>query len=493
MSARAQTPRGLHSIKNRLALLFFAITFAALVLVYAIVTPGLGAGLRTQRLRTLQIAAQAYSHRLESAVAPGAERRVMAAAVHHAAQLSNDRVTLFGVRYGGPSTPPDGSPSTEPASPTSRAPRIFPIDDSAAEAPGERVGSLGAAIAARVVSGHRLLTGTSSADGPVGEAAKPLFYGDRVVGVAVFSGTLSDVERSVAQIRERILIAGAIALALSLAVGYLLARAISLRVGRLEEAAWQVAEGDFSARFPVDSPDELGQLAGALGSMQRQLAELDRARERFIATASHELRTPIFSLGGFLELLQDEDLDAQTRRQFIGQVRAQVERLGQLATGLLDLSRLEAGALELREERVDLGEIAQMVCAEFIPALSQHDSQLRQRVSHEPVLAGGDPERVAQILRIMIDNAISHTPQGTAIVVSASRTGEEARLAVRDFGPGIEGSSRERIFEPFYTSAEGQGSGLGLAIAHELAERMGGKLSVESSPGRTVFTLALPT
>lgn len=475
MSTRAQTPRGLHSIKNRLALLFFAITFAALVLVYAIVTPGLGASLRTQRLRALEIAAQAYSHRLEGAVAPGTARSEMAEAVHRAAQLSNDRVTLFGVSADGP-----------------LAPRIFPIDDSAAEAPGERAGSLGSAIAARVARERRLLTGTSSADGPVGEAAKPLFYDNAVVGVAVFSGTLSDVERSVTQIRERILIAGAIALALSLAAGYLLARAISLRVGRLEEAAWQVAGGDFSARFEVDSPDELGQLAGALGSMQRQLAELDRARERFIATASHELRTPIFSLGGFLELLQDEDLDAQTRSQFIGQVRAQVERLGQLASSLLDLSRLEAGALELRSERVELGEIVQMVCAEFIPALSQHESQLRQRVAHEPVLASGDSERVAQILRILVDNAIAHTPRGTAIVVSASHTDGEARLAVRDFGPGIERSSRERIFEPFYTSAEGQGSGLGLAIAHELAERMGGTLAVESSPGRTVFTLTLP-
>jgi two-component system, OmpR family, sensor kinase len=475
MSARSERPRGLRSIKNRLALLFFSITFAALAVVYVFVAPTLGTDLRTQRLRALQIAAQAYSHRLESAVAPETDRRTTAAAVHHAAQLSNDRVTLLGVdRRGG-------------------ALRIFYIDDSSAESPGERTGSLGSTLAARVARERKLLTAPeSTADGPIGEAAKPLFYRGQVLGVAVFSGTLSDVERSVAQIRGRILIAGAIALALSLAAGYLLARAISLRVGRLEEAAWQVAEGDFSARFPVDSGDELGQLARALDSMQRQLAELDRARERFIATASHELRTPIFSIGGFLELLQDEDLDVQTRRQFVGQVRTQVERLGQLATGLLDLSRLEAGALELRVERVDLGEIVQMVCAEFIPALTQHASQLRQRIAHEPVFASGDAERVAQILRILVDNAIAHTPPGTAIVVSASTAERDVRLAVRDFGPGIDAAVRERVFEPFYTSADGQGSGLGLAIAHELAERMRGELTVESTPGRTVFTLTLP-
>jgi len=157
----------------------------------------------------------------------------------------------------------------------------------------------------------------------------------------------------------------------------------------------------------------------------------------------------------------------------------------------LDLSRLEAGALELRSEEVDLAEIVQLVSAEFIPALAQHDSELRRRVAPAPVVAC-DPERVAQILRILIDNAIAHTPRGTGIVISIAATERETRLAVRDFGPGIPADERERIFEPFYTSDEGQGSGLGLAIAHELAERMGGALTVESTPGRTVFALTLP-
>jgi two-component system OmpR family sensor kinase len=470
-----RAPRGLRSIKYRLALLFFAVTFVALAVVYVYVTPTLGTGLRAQKLRTLQIAGQAYSRRLQGALVNGESRHDLARAVHDAAQISNDRVTLIGV------------------SGIVGARKTFYIDDSAAESPGERVGSLSFPIAARVVRERKLLTATeSSADGPVGEAAKPLFDRGQVVGVAVFSGTLNDVERSVAAIRERMLIAGGLALAFSLLAGYLLARAISLRVGRLEEAAWRVAEGDFGARFAVDSGDELGQLARALDSMQRQLAELDSARERFIATASHELRTPIFSIGGFLELIQDEELDAGERRQFLGQVRTQVERLGQLATGLLDLSRLESGALELRSEEVDLAEIVQMVSAEFIPALSAHDSELRRRVASEPVALTCDPERVAQILRILIDNAIAHTPRGTGIVISIASVERETKLAVRDFGPGIGAAARERIFEPFYTSDEGQGSGLGLAIAHELAERMGGALTVESTPGRTVFTLTLP-
>jgi signal transduction histidine kinase len=146
--------------------------------------------------------------------------------------------------------------------------------------------------------------------------------------------------------------------------------------------------------------------------MQRQLGELDSARKRFIATASHELRTPIFSLGGFLELLQDEELDAETRDAFLTQVRDQVERLQKLATDLLDLSKLEAGSLELRPEPTDLA------CSRGrSPASSSRRSRatsrnLELRLGRAPVEAEVDPERVAQIMRILIDNALTHTPPG---------------------------------------------------------------------------------
>src|SRR3954465_10324998 len=114
--------------------------------------------------------------------------------------------------------------------------------------------------------------------------------------------------------------------------------------------------------------------------MQRQLAQLDSARKRFIATASHELRTPIFSLGGFIELLQDEDLSEEEREAFLTQMRDQVTRLQVLATELLDLSRLEAGSLELRPEPTDLGVLAEAVTSEFLPALTRPGSPPRPRL-----------------------------------------------------------------------------------------------------------------
>jgi signal transduction histidine kinase len=103
-----------------------------------------------------------------------------------------------------------------------------------------------------------------------------------------------------------------------------------------------------------------------------------------------------------------------------------------------------------------------------------------------------DPVRVAQIVRILIDNALTHTPPGTSITVSAARENGDVMLAVRDDGDGIDGQALPRIFEPFYTSDDAQGSGLGLAIASELAGRMRGRLSVDSGAGETTFTLRLP-
>ena len=311
--------------------------------------------------------------------------------------------------------------------------------------------------------------------------------------VVLFS-ELNDVAGAVALVRSRILLAAALGLLVALLTGVLVARALTVRVLRLERTAQRVAQGDFEAHFSDSSGDELGHLAAALAHMQSQLEGLENARRRFIATASHELRTPIFSLGGFLELIQDEALDEETRRQFVGQVREQVERLGKLATQLLDLSRLESGPVELAATTTDLGVLARAVSAEFVPALAQHDSQLDLGLPEEPIRVVCDPERVAQLLRILIDNALAHTPSGTSAVVTAmpAERNDGARLSVPDSGPGIPEEAIGRVFEPFYSADGARGAGLGLAIARELALHMNARLEIASAPGDTTFTLILP-
>jgi two-component system, OmpR family, sensor kinase len=462
------------SLRNRLTLMFFAITLVAIAVLYLFVAPGLRSRLVNARLTELAAAARADSGQIRAVIGPGSRfpKSVVDSRLDSAALASGDRVTLLLVTR------------------TPRGLQVSPEADSTKLGAAAPLPNQVALAAAR--SGELRTSSVRARIGTLAEAAYPVSYGGRVIDVIVYSSPVSDVVHSVNVIRRQILIAGAIALLLTLLVGYLVARALTLRVKQLERAAENVAAGDFEHPIKVDSPDELGQLARAFNQMQRQLAQLHSAREKFIATASHELRTPIFSLGGFVELLEDEDLDEETRRRFLDQVSEQVERLRKLSVDLLDLSRLESGALQLRPEEVDLAELTRSVSSEFEPALAQHDAHLELRLATRTIDTQCDPVRVAQIMRILIDNALTHTHPGTQILVTAGRTNGHIRLAVRDDGSGIEARAIDRIFEPFYTGDDVQGSGLGLAIASELAERMAGRLSVDSEVGRTTFILEIP-
>jgi two-component system, OmpR family, sensor kinase len=460
------------SLRNRLALVFFAVTALAIATLYVFVAPGLESRLVGEKLDQLATTARRDSTLIVETVGASDPVSIVKARVVHVALASADRVTLLLVNE------------------TPTGPQLSAVADSSNPA---AAGALTFPGAYQAVATGRLTTDTEAVhDGRVAEAAYPISFQGRVVAVVMYSAPVSDIVRNVAVVRHEILEAGGVALLLALVAGYLVARALSQRVKRLELAAEQVAAGDFDHPIPVDSTDELGQLAIAFNKMQQQLAQLELARKKFIATASHELRTPLFSLGGFVELLEDDDLDADTRRRFLDQMRDQVERLRKLSVDLLDLSRLEAGSLELRPEQVDLGELTRSVSGEFEPSLAQHDAHLELRLTTRRIEAQCDPVRVAQILRILLDNALAHTPSGTRIVVTAARDNGHVRLAVRDDGEGIDRSSQPRIFEPFYTADDAQGSGLGLAIASELAECMQGLLSVRSGPGDTVFTLELP-
>ncbi len=461
------------SLSNRLALVFSAITFVAIGALYLYVAPGLENRLISQKLNGLAGAARRHSGPVARTVGAPATLREVKSRVNSAALASGARVTLMSV-----------SEAVTPG-----GPQLSALADSNNPS---AAGVLGFPVASWAVKARALRTGTErTATGTVAEAAYPVPYQGRIARVIVYSDPVSDLVGDVATVRHEILVAGGIALLLALSGGYLLANALARRVKRLERAAERVAAGEFEHPIPVRSRDELGQLAKAFNDMQRQLAQLELARKSFIATASHELRTPIFSLGGFVELLEDEDLDAEDRQRFLEQVKDQVARLRKLSVDLLDLSRLDAGSLELRPEEVDLAELIRSVSGEFEPALAQHDSHLELHLPTRRMEAYCDPVRVAQILRILLDNAIRHTANGTQIVVTAGRSEGGFHLSVRDDGQGIDPGAMPRIFEPFYTADGAQGSGLGLAIASELAERMDGALSVSSAPGQTVFALQL--
>jgi two-component system, OmpR family, sensor kinase len=462
----------MNSVRNRLALLFFVITAAAVGFIYLYVVPQLRSSLTAEQIRRLEQVGTEQSSRLDEAMAEGISQGRLRALVRGIDQRTGSRVTVLGVR--------EGATGPEPS---------FVIADSELERTAVLSGypaAFAAAASGSVASAVETTGGERR-----GESAIALPEGGDPRWVAVFSADLADVDDNVALIRRQILIAGLIALLAALGAGWLVARAHARRLRRLEEAAEKVADGDFSSPIPVDSNDEVGQLAMSFNEMQKRLERLDSARREFIANASHELRTPIFSLAGFVELLEDDDPDPVARAEFVRTMREQIARLTKLTVDLLDLSKLDADAIEISRERVELAAVARRVAAEFGPAAERHDSTIELGGGDAPA-ADADPERVAQIMRILIDNALTHTPEGTKITVGAHIENATASLVVADDGPGIEARSRERVFERFYTGDEVSGSGLGLAIARELALRMDGSLQLRSRRGRTEFELRLP-
>jgi signal transduction histidine kinase len=312
--------------------------------------------------------------------------------------------------------------------------------------------------------------------------------------IVLLSSSLGDTLGAVGVARQRLFIAGGIVLALVLVVGYFAAWMFTRRIRNLERAAERISSGRFDEPIVDHGRDEVGEVARAFERMRLRLAQLDRARREFIANASHELRTPLFSLGGFLELLDDEELDPATRDEFLATMRDQVKRLTKLATELLDLSRLDAGHIEIEREPVALADAARLVANEFGAVARQSRHALAIDVDEDAV-ALGDEQRVVQIIRNLVENALVHTPPGTQVLLRAERTRAGVSLSVEDDGPGVPAEQLGHVFERFYRGdgSQASGSGLGLAIALELARVMGGTLELEGGQGRTVFRLTLPS
>ena len=447
------------SVRARLSIALALVVAGALGVVWVALVPTLERRLENGKLAQLAIAGEALRR---DAHTVGVDQDF----VDDAARTANARVVYFEVLSGGGTT------------------ALLPQYDSqhvlgSTDLVGDPLAR--AASASGTVERGRVDRGGES----FAEVAVPDLRGN----VLLLAAPLHDVLANVRLVRDRVLWAGLVALAVAILVGFLAASAFTRRIRRLERAAERIASGDFGEPVVDRAADELGELARAFDRMRQRLSRLDDARSAFIANASHELRTPIFSLGGFLELLEDEDLDDETRREFLATASEQVARLSRLAADLLDLSRIDAGHVRPARDRVDLADVAAALRGEFAGIAAQRQHPLDVRVDAEGA-ALADRERVMRIGRALVDNALLHTPPGTAVRVIV----RGSTLSVEDEGRGIPLEHREQVFMRF-TRLDGtraSGTGLGLAIARELAELMDGRLRLESEPGRTVFTLELP-
>ncbi|MDR3202278.1 MAG: HAMP domain-containing protein [Bifidobacteriaceae bacterium] len=277
----------------------------------------------------------------------------------------------------------------------------------------------------------------------------------------------------------------------ALVVTQLLAHGMTSPLREMTAAARAMAKGDYSQRVAVTSRDEVGELARAFTTMAEDLASVDRARRDMIANVSHELRTPIAALRAELENMVDGVTEPTAADLAVA--LAQTERLGRLVTDMLDLSRLEAGAVDLAVADVPLAEFfAEAVASARLVASTWGKSvALEARVEPEDLTVAADPERLHQVAANLLNNAIRHSPDGGAVRLTARAKGRRVVIEVADSGPGIPKDKRQAVFErfergvpPAVAGARGaDGTGLGLAIAKWAVALHHGQIEVADSPG----------
>jgi len=290
-----------------------------------------------------------------------------------------------------------------------------------------------------------------------------------------------------------VLVGGTVAVALAL----VFARGILRPIGALTAAARQMERGDLSQRVRVGSRDEIGQLAHAFNAMADGLARTEQLRRAMVTDVAHELRTPLTNLRGYLEAVRDGV--TEPRREVIESLYEEAMLLNHLVDDLQDLTLSEAGQLTLRREPVDAESMLTAAAQAIQPRARERGIALNVRTASDLPMVDADRQRVGQVLRNLLANALTHTPAGGAIRLGAWRSGDQLTIEVSDTGSGIEPEHLPNVFERFYradpsrTRATG-GAGIGLAVVKQLVEAHGGAVAVASAPGygsRFRFTLPL--
>ena len=305
--------------------------------------------------------------------------------------------------------------------------------------------------------------------------------------------------------RNLVITVSGISVVLALGLGLVLSWSLVGPIQRTETRLAEISEGDFSSRLDVPNRDELGSLAANVNRMndelQRLYGELETAsrhKSEFLANMSHELRTPLNAIIGFSQVLRQRMFGEINEKQeeYLDDILSSGNHLLSLINDVLDLSKVEAGQVELEIATLSLREALERGAVMVRERAARNDVRLSLELAPDVDLVEGDERRLRQVVFNLLSNAVKFTPPGGSITVATERSTKEVQVSVTDTGPGIAPEDQQRIFEEFQQTDVGvqqrEGTGLGLALSKRLVELHGGRLWVESELGhgsRFVFTL----
>lgn len=334
--------------------------------------------------------------------------------------------------------------------------------------------------------------------------------GGKVIGAVFLHAPIIGVRGAVGALLRLVWIAAALAVGVAVLLTYAISRGMTRPLRQMSALARRIAAGDFSRRVAVAGDAELADLAASLNHMATQLGELEKTRREFIANVSHELRSPLTSMRGFIQGILDGTVDQPDRERYLRLAFAETERLSGLIDDLLELAALDAGAREFSFSPVDLGEAVRQVAAQFEPQAHSRRVALAldgpataaaapaAPAPASPVMVRADAARLKQVLINLVDNALRFTPADGEVRLAWRRAGDWGEAEVADTGPGIPEEDLPLIWDRFYRVEKSRarargGTGLGLAIVRKLVEAHGGQVAARSAPGAGAsFTVRLP-
>lgn len=283
---------------------------------------------------------------------------------------------------------------------------------------------------------------------------------------------------------------------IGLVVSYFLSGNITRPLRQLSRAAEKIRQGELKQEVPVETRDEVGQLAAVFNQMSAELAVNENNRQELLANIAHELKTPLAILQGHLESMLDGVEQPEPDKLF--SMQEEVMRLNRLVGDLRDLSLAQVHQLELHLQPMDLGEKTERAAEMLEPLLEEKNLHFVKELAPDLPLRQLDPDRLNQILYNLITNAIRYTTPGTAILLKTEVAGENVRLLIADEGPGIAPEDLPHVFEQFYRGDKSRnralgGSGIGLSLAKSFVEAQGGSIRAENRKnGGAAFIVEFP-
>jgi signal transduction histidine kinase len=345
----------------------------------------------------------------------------------------------------------------------------------------------------------------------------PIISGDIITGAVIFTKSMSELNDTLGGLNITLIISTLAAFIIMLIPAYFATRRLVLPIKQMQNVAFAMADGDFSVRADDSVSGEIGDLGKAMNHFAEESGRLEQTRRDYVANVSHELRTPIASIRAVGETLRDGMVKTEEKKEFFyNNIVRESMRLSRLVDDLMELSRLQSGTEAMQKSEFDLREVLSNIQDLYTPLAEQAGVKLsissscakRSEVTGSTKVQGLDsgtsprmtnivhsnPDRIEQLLVILMDNAIKYTPELGEINISLSEIGHAYEVSVSNTGEGIPNEDLPHIFERFYKvdkSHSGSGTGLGLSIAKEITKGLGESIRAESKDGITTFTFTL--